>query len=221
MVCSIFFHLQYLEKSDIWALGCVLYELCTLGRLPFQATNQGALILRILNGRFEPISRVYSGELSEIIKGCLTRDASSRLDLLRIFSRPVVQAKALAFGMALPVPKVQIESRRRSIEGEGPQTFRDFERPDMHEPEVRSSPSTARGDAKAGASLWRKRRDVTGGCSRMCYKPHLTASLNEQQLSSHLRTLDVDDRSREHSVAHSRPPPHPGLLSPEGRRGVM
>ena len=37
----------YNNKSDIWSLGCVLYELCTL-RHPFEAMNQGALCLKIL-----------------------------------------------------------------------------------------------------------------------------------------------------------------------------
>lgn len=33
-------------KSDIWALGCVLYQLCTLKR-PFQASNLGALVFQV------------------------------------------------------------------------------------------------------------------------------------------------------------------------------
>ena len=45
----------YNEKSDVWALGCVLYELCTF-KHPFDANNQGALILRIVKGKFLPIS---------------------------------------------------------------------------------------------------------------------------------------------------------------------
>lgn len=40
----------YNEKSDVWALGCVLYELCTL-RHPFEANNQSALMLKIIRGR--------------------------------------------------------------------------------------------------------------------------------------------------------------------------
>lgn len=41
----------YNEKSDVWALGCVLYELCTL-RHPFEANNQAALFLKIIRGKY-------------------------------------------------------------------------------------------------------------------------------------------------------------------------
>ena len=40
----------YNEKSDVWALGCVLYELCTQ-KYPFEANNQAALILKIIRGK--------------------------------------------------------------------------------------------------------------------------------------------------------------------------
>ena len=40
----------YNEKSDVWALGCVLYELCTQ-KHPFEANNQAALILKIIRGK--------------------------------------------------------------------------------------------------------------------------------------------------------------------------
>ncbi|KAI8475589.1 MAG: kinase-like domain-containing protein [Monoraphidium minutum] len=39
----------YNDKSDIWAFGVTLYELCTR-RHPFDADNQGALVLKILKG---------------------------------------------------------------------------------------------------------------------------------------------------------------------------
>ena len=47
----------YNNKSDVWSLGVILYELCTL-RHPFEANNQGSLILKILKGKFLPMRRV-------------------------------------------------------------------------------------------------------------------------------------------------------------------
>jgi len=49
----------YNHKSDIWSLGCVLYELCTF-KHPFEAKNQGSLIMKIVKGQFNPISSSYS-----------------------------------------------------------------------------------------------------------------------------------------------------------------
>ena len=49
----------YNNKSDIWALGCVLYEMCTLGH-PFEAKNQAALLLKIIKGKYVSIPRIYS-----------------------------------------------------------------------------------------------------------------------------------------------------------------
>lgn len=45
----------YNQKSDIWALGCVLYELASLKRA-FEAANLPALVLKIMSGTFAPIS---------------------------------------------------------------------------------------------------------------------------------------------------------------------
>ena len=67
----------YNEKSDIWALGCVIYELCT-SKHPFDANNQGALILKIVRGRYASIPASYSTELTELVDLCLSRDYKKR-----------------------------------------------------------------------------------------------------------------------------------------------
>jgi NIMA (never in mitosis gene a)-related kinase len=49
----------YNNKSDIWSLGCILYELCSLVH-PFEAKNQAALLLKIIRGKYESIPKIYS-----------------------------------------------------------------------------------------------------------------------------------------------------------------
>jgi len=63
----------YNEKSDVWALGCILYEMATY-KHPFNATNQGALILKILKGTYEPINtKEYSIDLKKTIEKLLEK----------------------------------------------------------------------------------------------------------------------------------------------------
>ena len=41
---------EYNEKSDLWSLGCLIYELCAL-HPPFQASSQKELAVKIQQGR--------------------------------------------------------------------------------------------------------------------------------------------------------------------------
>jgi NIMA (never in mitosis gene a)-related kinase len=63
-------YMQYNEKSDIWSLGCLIYELCAL-HPPFTATNQKDLAARIRIGKFSRIPIQYSEELNKVIASML------------------------------------------------------------------------------------------------------------------------------------------------------
>ncbi|XP_041054482.1 serine/threonine-protein kinase Nek3 [Carcharodon carcharias] len=76
----------YNNKSDIWALGCVLYELCTL-RHPFQSNSWKNLILKICKGTYTPIPRHYSYELQYIIKQMFKRNPKDRPSVSTILAR--------------------------------------------------------------------------------------------------------------------------------------
>ena len=47
---------SYNHKSDMWSLGCVLYELST-HKQPFQASEFSMLIVEILHAKYKPIPR--------------------------------------------------------------------------------------------------------------------------------------------------------------------
>ncbi|XP_071994372.1 serine/threonine-protein kinase Nek8 isoform X1 [Engystomops pustulosus] len=78
----------YNQKSDIWALGCVLYELASLKRA-FEAANLPALVLKIMSGTFAPISDRYSPELRQLILSMLNLDPSKRPQLNDIMAHPI------------------------------------------------------------------------------------------------------------------------------------
>lgn len=83
---------QYNHKSDVWALGCLIYELCTF-RHAFDATSLPALVMSIIRGEVEPIQHPYSPALVEAIRCCLRKDPGEQR-----FAAPRVRARRLGFG---------------------------------------------------------------------------------------------------------------------------
>ncbi|KAJ7091329.1 kinase-like domain-containing protein [Mycena belliarum] len=68
----------YDSKSDIWSLGCLIYELCAL-KPPFhEAKTHNELSILIRNGRVPPLPRGYSQALSGVIKGMLNLNPAMR-----------------------------------------------------------------------------------------------------------------------------------------------
>lgn len=68
---------RYDERSDVWALGCLLYELTAL-RPPFQAGNQLKLAVRINDGRFSRLPPHFSSGLYDTIRWLLNVDINKR-----------------------------------------------------------------------------------------------------------------------------------------------
>ena len=60
----------YNSKSDIWSLGCVLYEMCAL-KHPFKSMNQIELLSKICKGKYESIPKSYSKDLNDLVHSCL------------------------------------------------------------------------------------------------------------------------------------------------------
>ena len=82
----------YDHKSDVWSLGCVLYEMCTL-KPPFRGESMRDLRQKICKGVYLPIPKHFSAELNDLIKQMLNTDPSSRLGIEKIMEIPIVSIK--------------------------------------------------------------------------------------------------------------------------------
>ncbi|XP_077013866.1 serine/threonine-protein kinase Nek2 isoform X2 [Tamandua tetradactyla] len=81
--------MSYNEKSDIWSLGCLLYELCAL-MPPFTAFNQKELAGKIREGKFRRIPYRYSDELNDLITRMLNLKDYHRPSVEEILENPLI-----------------------------------------------------------------------------------------------------------------------------------
>lgn len=81
-------------RSDIWAFGCVLYEMLA-GRAPFAGESDAALMGSILRSEPEPLSKIRPDAppaLGDVVAGALAKDPDERWQHIRDVRRALVLA---------------------------------------------------------------------------------------------------------------------------------
>ncbi|CAI5445303.1 unnamed protein product [Caenorhabditis angaria] len=77
-------NLPYGEKADIWSFGCCIYEMCQLTPA-FHSNNMLTLAMQIVEAKYDPIDEnVWSEDIRNLIKSCLTPEPSERPDILKL-----------------------------------------------------------------------------------------------------------------------------------------
>lgn len=82
--------MPYSSKADIWALGCLLYEMAALN-YPFIANNIVTLYYKIVKGDYKSLPLKYASEIHDLVGMMLGRTPEDRPSSSAILNMPVVQ----------------------------------------------------------------------------------------------------------------------------------
>ncbi|PNI80221.1 NEK4 isoform 5, partial [Pan troglodytes] len=93
---ELFSNKPYNYKSDVWALGCCVYEMATL-KHAFNAKDMNSLVYRIIEGKLPPMPRDYSPELAELIRTMLSKRPEERPSVRSILRQPYIKRQISFF----------------------------------------------------------------------------------------------------------------------------
>lgn len=93
---ELFKNKPYSFKSDVWGLGCVIYEMCNL-RHAFDAQSLNGLAMKIMKGTYPPTTPFYSKGLRDLISKMLSVNPAHRPLLTDILSIPFIRRHVVLY----------------------------------------------------------------------------------------------------------------------------
>ncbi|XP_077986542.1 uncharacterized protein LOC144440940 [Glandiceps talaboti] len=130
---ELFSNKPYNHKSDVWALGCCVYEMATL-KHAFNAKDMNSLVYKILRGKMPAMPRIYSTDLTDLIKAMLHQTPEKRPSVSRILRNPFIKKHIAIFleGTRQRRPS-STSAERRPSSGSGDRVRPSSARSDIYE----------------------------------------------------------------------------------------
>jgi serine/threonine protein kinase len=82
----------YGPPADVWALGCILYDVCAL-KPAFSSLDAPGLVAKITSGRAPLLPRRYLRELRALGRSMLFTSAERRPTAAEVLAAPVLEVR--------------------------------------------------------------------------------------------------------------------------------
>lgn len=135
----------YSWGSDIWAMGCILYEMCAL-RVPFDGHDLKSLIRNITKAPTPDLPPRYSKSLQDLLNMLLNRDPSCRPEAEEVLAYPLVRDTVRKMDR-----EVQSQEARNEPQPQGSEVNSDAASARRPQSAVSSAVSSAQYSDSAGA----------------------------------------------------------------------
>ena len=81
---------KYSFRSDIWSLGCCIFEMCNL-KNAFEAKSWNAVFVKVNKGQRAPLNSKYSQDMKNLVDSMLSVNGKNRPTIASILEKPFMK----------------------------------------------------------------------------------------------------------------------------------
>uniref|UniRef100_A0A8C2DX24 Serine/threonine-protein kinase Nek4 n=1 Tax=Cyprinus carpio TaxID=7962 RepID=A0A8C2DX24_CYPCA len=201
---ELFSNKPYNYKSDVWALGCCVYEMATL-KHAFNAKDMNSLVYRIVEGKLPQMPSKYDPQLGELIKRMLCKKPEDRPDVKHILRQPYIKQQISRF---LEATKEKTAKSRKNAANSKPDSAGSdaSAKPnhDVVQPQCLHSESKARG-RKVEENHLNQQNPCNGAVEKVLPNPHSPPKSPSRNIfnstgpsTATISNIDIEIQSQEH-----------------------